>query len=118
MILGMFIGMPVSISQYHIIRENPLKKLSESLIVIQEYGCDGETVKMFCQDENKISIQSVFYGIQSKEDISCGGNKTENCSVQSAIGVVEELCQGRTSCSVKVSPTDLQGKDERCLSKG
>ena len=111
-------GIPITICQYNIVRENPLEKLSASLIVIDEQACDGDYLKLVCQDGTKISIQSVFYGIQSDDKSSCGGNETEvrkDCSVQSAIGVVEKHCQGKTECSVEVSPDNLQGQDINCL---
>ena len=111
-------GIPVTICQYNIVRENPLEKLSASLIVINEQACDGDYLNLVCQDGTKISIQSVFYGIQSKGQSHCWGNEIEvreDCSVQSAVGVVEKHCQGKTECSVQVSPDNLQGQDRTCL---
>ena len=67
----------------------------------------------------QISIQSVFYGRQSKENSFCLEKETvqvEDCSVQTALGVIEKNCQGKTECSIQVLPLHLQGENEACLS--
>ena len=53
-ILGIFMGIPVSLSQYNIVRNNPLEKLSRSLVKIEVNACDGDSIEMKCTDGNKV----------------------------------------------------------------
>ena len=112
---GIFMGIHLSISQYNIVRKNPLEKLSEALIVNNEVVFDGDFLEMFCKVGDRISIQSVFYGLRLEENLLIG----EECSLQSALGVIEKHCQGKSKCSVEVSPKNFPSSDKEygCLNQ-
>ena len=89
-----------TLTQYNIIRQNPLAAVSDMLVVNTADGDHGETVSLSCGDNTKISILSVYYG-------------DDGCSVEGAIGVVERLCQGEVQCDIVVATIE----DMVCHSK-
>jgi len=106
-------------SQYQVVRRDPLAELSSTLHTRQSAACDGEELKMECPSGTKISIQLVQYGRLTPDDQVCPANirypgtsiskgeNEEKCLILEAIRTVEERCHGRESCTLTASPESL-----------
>jgi len=93
---------------------DPLGSLLDTLKTQQRAACDGDNLILECPQGTKISIQLVIYGRSSPSHQVCPptsilpANLTEGtCVVKEALRTVQELCQGKQSCSILTSSYTL-----------
>merc|ERR1711892_253037 len=91
-------------------QRDPLGSLLDTLKTQQRAACDGDNLILECPQGTKISIQLVIYGRSSPSHQVCPptsilpANLTEGtCVVKEALRTVQELCQGKQSCSILTS---------------
>ena len=99
---------------YNVIRRDPFARLSETLVTHQNASCDGDILHMSCPTGTKISLQLVLYGRKAPSDKICPptnkqpriytGYEGFSCTIREVLRTVEELCQGKKSCSILTSP--------------
>ena len=95
-------------------------KMDQCLAVKRLIGCHNETIHLKCATDEKISIVSARYGrIGYRGEMTCNvPNTVDSCShAEFACGFKDisqhksvSLCQGKTTCDVKVTDLPTEGK--------
>jgi len=102
-------------SQYTLVRRDPLAALGETLVTKQRHACDGDNLSLECPAGTKVSLQLVRYGRDTPSEQVCPptpaspraytGREGLACTIPEAVRTVEELCQGKQSCSILTGVT-------------
>ena len=97
-------------AQYNLVRRDPFATLGEPLHTRQRAACDGDNLTLECPAGTKVSIQLVRYGREAPSHQVCPptsssprpytGREGLSCTIPEAVRTVEELCQGKQSCSI------------------
>jgi len=110
----LLLGLLPLVSAYNVVRRDPFRSLSETLVTKQAHACDGDILQLECPARTKISIQLVLYGRSAPSKDVCPPTSKQpriftsyegfSCTIRDALRTVEELCHGEKSCSIMTSP--------------
>ena len=102
---------------YNVVRRDPFASLSDTLVTKQNAACDGDILVLECTPRTKITIQLVLYHRTAPSSALCPPTSKQpriytageglTCSIKEALRTVEELCQGKQSCSILTSPASF-----------
>ncbi|KAI4345367.1 hypothetical protein L6164_012497 [Bauhinia variegata] len=87
----------------------PLHKLVHSDSIGQELSEDHTTPEMNLHCENGDIISSISFASYGTPRGSCQSFSRGNCHAPSSLSIVSKACQGKSSCSVKISNTRFGG---------